>query len=98
MRGGSDALHFLRGITDSDEQRRMPDGAQPPEAECAVVVAAAHAEPHAVTIEADDRQEHDIEQPRAAEPRPFGLGDAEAIDAQSIREAREMHGAHSPAT
>ena len=97
VRGGCDPLHFLCGITDADEQRHMPERAQTPEAERAIVVAAAHAEPSAVTIEADERQEHDIEQAHAREPRPFGLGDAEAIAALSCGERREMHGAHAGA-
>src|SRR5579863_7699014 len=97
VRGGSDALHLLRGITDADEQRRMPEGAQPSESERAIVVAAAHAEAHAMTIEADERQEHDIEEPRARELEPFGLGDTEAIGPKSARrrrDPREAHGAH----
>ena len=82
----------------------MPDGAQPPEAERAIVVAASHAEPRAVTIEADERQEHDIEQARARECGPFGLDDAEAIDAMRARhregplgDLNEVHGAYSRA-
>ena len=97
MRGGCDALHLLRCITDADEQRRMPGGAQPPESERAIVVAASHAETNAVTIEADERQEHDIEQACARELRPIGLDDAEAIAAQRARRSRdpcEAHGAH----
>ena len=92
--GGCDPLHLLCGITDTDEQGRMPERAQSPEAERAIVVAAAHAEASAVTIEADERQEHDIELAHAREPRPRGLGDAEAIDALSCGEWREMHRAH----
>src|SRR6185312_581772 len=82
----------------------MPDGAQPPEAERAIVVAAAHAEPHPVTIEADERQEHDIEQARARECRSFELDDAEAIHAMRarhregpLRDFNEAHGAYSRA-
>src|SRR6185312_2655760 len=74
----------------------MPAGAQPPEPERAIVVAAAHAETHAVTIEAEERQEHDIEQADARELRPFGLCDAEAVDAPPLADLREAHGAHSP--
>src|SRR6185437_13641735 len=78
VRGRCDALHFLRCVSDSDEQRRMPRGAQAPESECAIVIAASHAEAYAVTIEADERQEHDIEQASARELSSFGFGDAEA--------------------
>ena len=105
VRSGCDALHFLRCVTDSDEQGRMPDGAQPPEAEREIVVAASHAQANAVTIEADERQEHDIEQACARQRRSLGLDDAEAIHAMSahhhegpVRDLNEAHGAHSRAT
>ena len=97
MRGGRDVLHLLQGITDADEQRRMPEGTQPPEAERAIVVAASHAEANAATIEGDERQEHYIEQADARERRPMRLTDAEAIAAQCARrcgDAREAHDAH----
>src|SRR5215469_838746 len=95
VRRGCDALHFLQGITDSDEQRRMPEGAQPPEFECAIVVAAAPAEASAVTIEADERQEHDIEQPGARERQRFGLADAEAVDPKRARRCGDLREAHA---
>ena len=71
------------------------------EAERAIVVAASHAEPHAVTIEADERQEHDIEQANARELRAFGLGNAEAIarratgNERAVRDPAEAHAAHA---
>lgn len=91
-----DPAHALTFVGETDQARPAPESAGLEIGECAVVIAAAHADPVTRAIEADQREQQQIEPAHGAEsaradPR---LWDAEPIHAHAL--ARQMTGEPQP--
>src|SRR5581483_2356531 len=96
MSGWQDSLDLLECIGEAHQMRRMPRCSPATEREGAIVVAAAGTQPYTAGIEADERQEHDIEPAGADDPHALGLADTQSIGSLPIGHLDEAHAASVP--